>query len=281
MLTLEEPSERWHGAFVDMAAEFDAHGNPRYVRDAQAFAKFLRRVREEREGRGLVPGAVPMSLFWLVRDNQILGSSRLRHMLTPDLEQLGGNIGYDIRPSLRRRGFGTSLLRLTLERARALGLTRVRITCDADNIGSIRVIEKNGGALDAEVFSLERGKLLRQYWIDLTRRNHPLLAGQIDASLSTKRLASVLEGNPLVTSVRESSHYEGGFYVCADLAEATASFELLKAEVIVRGDADDVESLTSLSALISARLAAGGLRHRLELYQDHSLVQYFHHDWRA
>ena len=109
-----------------------------------------------------------MSLFWLVQDRQILGTSRLRHTLTPELEQLGGNIGYDIRPSARRRGFGTSLLHLTLERARAIGLARVRITCDADNIGSIRVIEKNGGVLDAEVFSLERGKLLRQYWIDLT-----------------------------------------------------------------------------------------------------------------
>jgi predicted acetyltransferase len=169
MLRLEEPSERWHGAFVEMAAEFDAHGNSRYVRDARAFPAFLARVRDEREGRGPLPEQVPMSHFWLVRDNQILGSSRLRHVLTAALEQLGGNIGYDIRPSMRRRGLGTSLLRLTLERARAIGLTRVRITCDADNVASIRVIEKNGGTLDAEVFSPERGKLLRQYWIDNPR----------------------------------------------------------------------------------------------------------------
>lgn len=109
--------------------------------------------------------------------------------------------------------------------------------------------------------------------------NHPLLAGQIDTGLSATRLAKLLGGDPLVTSLRESSHYEGGSYVCVDLEEATASFELLKCEVIVRGDADDVASLTALGALISARLAAGGLRHRLELYQDHSLLQYFHHDW--
>lgn len=166
LLVLEEPSERLQRAFSDMAAEFAEHGNPRYVRDAQAFPAFLSRVRNEREARGLLPEAVPMSLFWLVRDHEILGSSRLRHTLTPELEQLGGNIGYDIRPSERRRGFGTILLRLTLERARAMGLTRVRITCDADNIGSIRVIENNGGVLDAEVLSPERGKLLRQYWIE-------------------------------------------------------------------------------------------------------------------
>ena len=104
--------------------------------------------------------------------------------------------------------------------------------------------------------------------------NHPLLAGQVDAALSAKRLAAVLGGEPLCTSVRESSHYEGGTYACAALAEATASFEMLKSEVIVRGDADDVASLAALATLISARLAAAGLRHRLELYQDHSLLQY-------
>lgn len=169
MLRLEEPSERLEGAFVEMATEFDAHGNSRYVRDAQAFPAFLARVRDEREGHGLLPEGVPVSRFWLVREHQILGSSRLRHRLTPELEQLGGNIGYDIRPSARRRGLGTTLLRLTLKRAQAIGLTRVRITCDADNVASIRVIEKNGGALDAEVHSLERGTLIRQYWIDNPR----------------------------------------------------------------------------------------------------------------
>jgi len=155
------------GAFVDMAAEFAEHGNSRYVGDAQDFSAFLARVRDQREERGLLPGVVPMSLFWLVRDHEILGSSRLRHTLTPELEQLGGNIGYDIRPSERRRGLGTILLRLTLERAQAMGLARVRITCDADNMGSIRVIEKNGGVLDAELLSPERGKSIRQYWITL------------------------------------------------------------------------------------------------------------------
>lgn len=112
-------------------------------------------------------------------------------------------------------------------------------------------------------------------------QNHPRLAGQIDAAFGAKRLAAVLRGEPLVTQLRESSHYEGGSYVCVDLAEATASLELLKSEVIVRGDAADVASLASLSALISARLLARGLRHRLELYQEHTLVRYFHHDWPA
>lgn len=165
MITLESPSVRLHSAFLDMARDFQDHGNARYVRDAEDFAVFLGRCRDEEEGRVAVPAGVPVSSFWLVEDDRILGSSRLRHRLTPELDREGGNIGYDIRPSERRRGFATLLLRLTLGRAAILGLERARITCDADNIGSIRVIEKNGGVLEDEVPSDERAVMIRRYWI--------------------------------------------------------------------------------------------------------------------
>lgn len=170
MLTLEEPTERRERAFAAMAAEFQAHGNLRHDADAAAFAEFLARARAEAGGRGLPPGVVPMSRFWLVEGEQVLGTSRLRHALTPELEREGGHIGYDVRPAARRRGLGTLLLRLTLERAAALGLPRVLLTCDAGNVGSIRVIENNGGALAAEVPSRRDGTPIRQYWIELGAR---------------------------------------------------------------------------------------------------------------
>jgi predicted acetyltransferase len=152
---------------MEMAMDFKDHGNPRYLRDAEDYDGFLRRVGEENEGRRLDRGMVPISRFLLVQDGQVLGNSRLRQRLTPELAHEGGNIGYDIRPSARRKGFGTVLLRLTLERAAAKGLDRVLITCDADNIGSIRIIEKNGGIFAAEVPGRDRSALIRQYWIAL------------------------------------------------------------------------------------------------------------------
>ena len=39
------------------------------------------------------------------------------------------------------------VLRLALLQARALGSLRARITCDDDKLGSIKVIERNGGVL--------------------------------------------------------------------------------------------------------------------------------------
>jgi len=97
----------------------------------------------------------------------VLGTMALRHYLTPLLEDVGGHIGYAIRPSERRKGYGTRILALTLERARAMGLGRVLVTCDTDNLGSARVIQRNGGALASEGHSVRTGTRVSRYWIDI------------------------------------------------------------------------------------------------------------------
>jgi predicted acetyltransferase len=97
----------------------------------------------------------------------ILGESRLRHWLTPNLEIEGGHIGYAIRPSMRRKGFGTKILALTLQKAVTFGLEKVLVTCDTHNIGSARIIEKNGGILAGYATSPRSGVQISQYWITL------------------------------------------------------------------------------------------------------------------
>ncbi len=176
MLKLDVPSDALRAEFLDMAADFAAHGESRYASAAQDVAGYLRRIASEEHERGLAPGRVPASQFWLVSDGRMVGCSRLRHWLTEELEYEGGHIGYDIRPSDRGRGFGTSVLRLTMARAAALGIVRVRVTCDARNRASIRVIEKNGGRLEATVRSRTREEMICQYWI-----------ATVDASASTAR----------------------------------------------------------------------------------------------
>lgn len=111
---------------------------------------------------------VPQTAFWLsTPQGEILGISRLRHYLTPALEIEGGHIGYAVRPSARRQGCATRLLALMLEKARTLGLARVLVTCDDDNTGSARTIEKNGGVLEDRRLSPDSGKWVRRYWIEL------------------------------------------------------------------------------------------------------------------
>ena len=66
-------------------------------------------------------------------------------------------------------GYGTKMLELALKKAKLIGLNKVLITCDDDNPGSARVIEKNGGILENKILNIIDGQqvLIRRYWIDI------------------------------------------------------------------------------------------------------------------
>lgn len=167
-LTLIEPTLTLKDDFRALAEEFLAEDDQRYREAIGDFERFIQLCSDEAVGRNLAPGRVPQSIFWLVRDGQrILGCSRLRHTLNTFLEEVGGHIGYDVRPSERRRGYGTQILRMTLDKARDLGLKRVLVTADSPNVASWRIIENNGGLLRGEAISQHTGELLRKYWIKL------------------------------------------------------------------------------------------------------------------
>jgi predicted acetyltransferase len=170
-LLLIEPALEWKDGFLAVIDEYDAHGEGLEAYDTarQDFDAYLQQTRKMSSGTDLPPGFAPMTTYWLVdaAAGTVLGESRLRHFLTPALEAHGGHIGYIIRPSRRRQGYGTQILALTLEKARLRGLGRVLVTCDDDNIGSARIIEKNGGALASKGISPHNGKPTRRYWIEL------------------------------------------------------------------------------------------------------------------
>jgi predicted acetyltransferase len=163
---LIEPSLTWQAAFQDMAAEFAASNDHRYQAAIDDFAAYLARRQEFACGSDLPPSYVPETTYWGVEGTSIVGGVRVRHHLTPALRQFGGHIGYDVRPSKRGQGCGTRLLALALERAWQLGLRQVLITCDSDNIGSARVIEKNGGKLGEQGMVAGYDKVVSRYWIE-------------------------------------------------------------------------------------------------------------------
>ena len=111
-------------------------------------------------------GGVPVSTYFLVDDDgNIIGMTNIRHKLNDKLFFHGGNIGYSIRPSLRRHGYGKVNLYLALEKCSALGIKRVLISAENNNIPSYRTIEALGGIMENKVF--DKGKYFRRYWIDV------------------------------------------------------------------------------------------------------------------
>ncbi len=111
---------------------------------------------------------VPDSVFFLLdtERDRLLGAVNIRHYLNDALLKEGGHIGDGIRPSERRKGYATEMVRLALEECRKLGIQRVLMTCDKDNIGSARSIIKNGGVLENEFINGE-GQVEQRYWIEL------------------------------------------------------------------------------------------------------------------
>ena len=111
---------------------------------------------------------VPDSVFFLldVERNILLGAVNIRHYLNDYLLQFGGHIGDGIRPSERRKGYATEMIRLSLIECKKLGIHKVLMVCNKSNIGSAKSIIKNGGILENE-FTDEDGEINQRYWIDL------------------------------------------------------------------------------------------------------------------
>jgi predicted acetyltransferase len=166
MLKLLEPSPSHRAPFSSMAQDWREHGNDRYGLALDDFDVYLAKVEAYRHADQAPPGRVPGTELWLDDGHgEIVACVRLRFQLTPALAIEGGHIGYDVRPSFRRRGFGTAALQLALPEARRRGLLRALLTVDADNLPSVRIIERNGGVLSGETVSARTGKVIRQYWV--------------------------------------------------------------------------------------------------------------------
>ncbi len=113
-------------------------------------------------------GKVPDSTFFLLDEerNRLLGAVNIRHYLNEGLLLHGGHIGDGIRPSERRKGYATEMIRLALIECKKLGIDKVLMVCDKDNIGSRKSIINNGGILENEIVD-EDGNIEQRYWINL------------------------------------------------------------------------------------------------------------------
>ena len=133
--------------------------------DYRDFDYYLENLERKVEQDGRVPDSV---FFCLDVDRDIfVGAVNIRHYLNESLLFTGGHIGDGIRPSQRRKGYATAMIGLALEECKKLGIHRVLMTCDKDNIGSAKSIMNNGGVLENEVVN-EEGVLEQRYWISLS-----------------------------------------------------------------------------------------------------------------
>jgi predicted acetyltransferase len=176
MADLVPPTSRVRESFIAALAEFVAEGRGgagdstmtgTAIREHGAtlaapdnFERYVQAVRDQAlEETVRANGFVPSTTLWWVDGAEYLGRISIRHRLTPQLQEVGGHIGYDVRPTARGRGHATAMLRAALPVARSLGIERALLTCAAENVASRKVIENNGGVADGR-----SGQTL-YYWV--------------------------------------------------------------------------------------------------------------------
>jgi predicted acetyltransferase len=154
--------------FAQMLEEFRAAGEfSVYKGDLaiawQGYAPFYALLSQMRAGGYPRPEIVPMDSYFIEENGLILGEIFIRHRLSPRLEQVGGHIGYKVRPPCRNRGVATAALKLALQKLGTMGVDQALLTCNADNGASARVIEKCGGRRISD--ALTQYGVEWRYWV--------------------------------------------------------------------------------------------------------------------
>ncbi|MBR6789410.1 MAG: GNAT family N-acetyltransferase [Oscillospiraceae bacterium] len=161
-LRLVKASLPYRRQITEMLDEWYAAGEkiiPYAVRrlDYRDFDRYCAELEVKEPTDGLVPDS---TFFCLDEERDIMvGAVNIRHYLNDVLLKSGGHIGDGVRPSERRKGIATAMIALALDECRKLGIGKVLMVCDKDNIGSAKSILKN------EI--IDDGTWIQRYWIDL------------------------------------------------------------------------------------------------------------------
>lgn len=167
------PSLEYKASFIQAVQEYQAEQSDDRkdiyalkVEDLNRdFNGYLASLISESAGENLPDGYVPQTTYWLVDNGEFIGRVSLRHRLSEYLLKEGGHIGYDIRPTKRKHGYGKKILELALPRARQLGISEILVTCNETNIGSRKIIEANKGVLENVIeVGADKPRKMR-YWI--------------------------------------------------------------------------------------------------------------------
>ncbi|MDI4584145.1 GNAT family N-acetyltransferase [Oenococcus sp. UCMA 14587] len=167
-LFLDKPKIEYQQSFHKYVESYLTDGEPSYYKKYRLalgnFDQYINTLEKQGQGINLPKGWVAQSTFWLVDDkSNVLGVTRIRRQAL----EFGGNIGYDISPSYRKKGYGSSILKLALIKTSEMNLGKAIVTCEAENIASKKIIEKNQGEFIKRLYLEETKSQILKYEINL------------------------------------------------------------------------------------------------------------------
>lgn len=156
--------------FVKYGSDINGSGSLDKIYDGYTFEQALDRcLKMEDEEYAKSVGRCQGKTFLLIResDNKIVGTINVRWNLSEEMLQFGGHIGYGIRPTERRKGYNKINLYLGIIEAKKVGLEKVMLDCDVNNLGSDKTLKALGGKLERTEIDPSDGILTNVYWFDV------------------------------------------------------------------------------------------------------------------
>lgn len=168
-MKLVKPDIKYRESYESVLEESkDQTGDTIFAKPAhgESFEQFVRRLNDESEGINIKPERVRASTYWLIDNEEVIGRVQIRHSLNERLRMYGGHIGYIVRPSKRRMGYGKKLLQMGLVEAKKIGIKNALVTCDIGNTASSKIITSNGGILQEQT-EIDNGRKINRYLISV------------------------------------------------------------------------------------------------------------------
>ena len=163
------PEEKYKNEIWEYRKEFinnnDSIDGSSFLAEEENFENWLKNCRQALNEETVKDGYVPSTQFIAVENERVVGMCSVRHRLNDFLKNYGGHIGYSVRPSERRKGYATKILKSALNEAGKLGIEKVLVTCDEDNEGSKKTILNNNGVFENKVE--KDGRITCRYWINI------------------------------------------------------------------------------------------------------------------
>ena len=168
------PTMAYKDKAVDYIREFHEYGSEingtgsldRFLRES-TYEDWLQKVIQSMDIANIPATKVPALTYFFVReeDDRIVGMVNIRLAMNDLIRTEAGHIGYSIRPTERRRHYGTQLLNAAMKVCDVIGIKEVLVSCDRENIASAGVIRNCGGVLKHEFYSETYKTVLQMYAI--------------------------------------------------------------------------------------------------------------------